>query len=531
MNRRTLLKWAGSMSAPLLAEAFQNKPATEPIDIGQNAQLFFDYTLVEMTQDLTQVMHNPVRYSGNPVIRRDRPWEGVPYFVLSSGDVLYSPSEKLFRMWYEDLSFNHDKFLKDPNSDTWDYMFMHYLYAQSPDGMHWEKPSLNVVSQWGPNTNVVFGDAKYGKVHTMTILDDPRETNVARRFKALYVHSTGGRDYTIGLAWSPDAVHWTPAPQNPQFGSVGPHLSDVLILSYDPTIKRYVMLTRHPRQGGPPPPAKLPLTQSFIRPTFPWNPARESRRRIWRTESEDLIHWSELEMVLCPDDEDNWDDTYFGMVQFRRGPLLIGLLTVFHTVEDSWNIQLAFSHDGHSWKHAGARKPFLDFGADGAWDRWCISPLSQPIIVKDEMWFYYGGAINHHDYWFSHDQVDLPEARDLKYVEHGLGLAKLRLDGFISVSASRREGTLVTRPVKSAGSKLVINGVCGSGGSILAELSDLQDNVLPGYSRAECDLFSGDSVSRALTWRGKDHLSGASGIKVRFFLRNADLYSFRIADA
>lgn len=95
MDRRTILKWTGSMAGLPLAQAnaFQSKSATapasehkDPIDIGHVPQFFFDYTLVEMSQDLTQVMHHPVRYRDNPVIKRDRAWEGVPYFVLSSGD-------------------------------------------------------------------------------------------------------------------------------------------------------------------------------------------------------------------------------------------------------------------------------------------------------------------------------------------------------------------------------------------------------------------------------------------------------------
>jgi hypothetical protein len=147
------------------------------------------------------------------------------------------------------------------------------------------------------------------------------------------------------------------------------------------------------------------------------------------------------------------------------------------------------------------------------------------------MWFYYGGAINHHDYWFSHDDVDFPEARDLKYVEHGLGLAKLRLDGFVSASSFAREGILVTRPVKSNGGRLVINAECRTGGSIVAELADLEDNVLSGFNKGACEPFVGNAVNHELRWRNQPRISADAGLKVRFFLRNADLYSFRIADA
>src|SRR5579872_7317795 len=116
MNRRTLLKWTAAMGAlpRTVARASQSTSPTtattatgqkESADVGQTIQLFFDYNVVQMIQDLTQVMHRPVRYGGNPVIKRDRTWERVPYFVVSSGNVLYSPTEKLWRCWYEDLMF------------------------------------------------------------------------------------------------------------------------------------------------------------------------------------------------------------------------------------------------------------------------------------------------------------------------------------------------------------------------------------------------------------------------------------------
>jgi hypothetical protein len=506
------------------------------IDVGEDVQLFFDLDRIQMIQDATQVVHQPQRHPRNPLIRGDRPWEKVLYFVSSSGNVLYSPGEDLFRIWYEDLGFDHAAFMADPNPYPWDHMMLHYLYATSKDGLSWDKPTLNQVPS-APGTNVIFGTPEY-KVHVLSVVDDPRAQGTDRRFKGIYVHPTVSRGpgHEIAVGWSPDGIRWTPAPTLPQFGNLGPHLGDVLIMSYDETIDRFVLLTRHPRMHGEPGPATLPRTRSLIRPRFPNDPPREGRRRIYRSESEDLLTWTEPELVFAPDDEDEWEDTFFCMVQFRRGPLRIGLLTVFHTVENSWDMQLAFSRDGGcSWRRVGKRRTFFGYGPEGAWDRWCISSWSQPIIRGEQMWLYYGGAINHHDYWWSadHAEIDLDEAGNLSRVDHGLGLATIRLDGFVSASTFVRQGILITHALASANAhRLELNLRTRNNGFVAVELTDAEDHVLQGYSRDDSDTFNGDAVAHTVTWKGRPDLpteARASGIKMRLYSKQADVFSYRFA--
>ena len=45
-------------------------------------------------------------------------------------------------------------------------------------------------------------------------------------------------------------------------------------------------------------------------------------------------------------------------------------------------------------------------------------------------------------------------------------------------------------------------------------------------------MFTGDSVRHVFSWRGRTDVNMIPGIvKVKFYLRNADLFAFRIADA
>ena len=52
------------------------------------------------------------------------------------------------------------------------------------------------------------------------------------------------------------------------------------------------------------------------------------------------------------------------------------------------------------------------------------------------------------------------------------------------------------------------------------------NDVWPGFGRADCHRFEGDSISHNLTWSGGAPGDLKGGIKLRFHLRGAELYSF-----
>ena len=108
-------------------------------------------------------------------------------------------------------------------------------------------------------------------------------------------------------------------------------------------------------------------------------------------------------------------------------------------------------------------------------------------------------------------------------------LAKLRLDGFVSVDAGDEMGSLVTKPFLCKGGRLSINAAA-RGGLVAVAVLDKQGIQYDGFSRAECALFDGDSIRHEVTWREKgslDELRGRS-IRLKFYLRNAHLYSFAV---
>ena len=127
-------------------------------------------------------------------------------------------------------------------------------------------------------------------------------------------------------------------------------------------------------------------------------------------------------------------------------------------------------------------------------------------------------------------------------VSYCLGLATMRRDGFVSLGASlEREGIIVTEPFVAPGNTLVINASCKKGGYVKVEVTDWQDQPVPGGREDQCDIFDGDAIEHIVTWHGNQsmpmpkptsddiRLPETPYRRLRFTLRGAELYSFRIA--
>ena len=135
-------------------------------------------------------------------------------------------------------------------------------------------------------------------------------------------------------------------------------------------------------------------------------------------------------------------------------------------------------------------------------------------MVGDKLYFYFGGT----------DRV-----HDEKRVQAAIGLATLRLDGFCSMSnLDSKEGWLITRREPFRTPIVTINARTQPSGSISAEILDRKNKVVAGFSRSQCMPFQGDSVRHRLQWTTKNFPAGAmaSDYKIRFWLKNAELFSY-----
>ncbi len=124
-------------------------PSDDPVDISAARQLFLDDHVIAERENVTREVAQVRKYSGNPILTANRPWDQHPVLY---GSVILDPLEG-YRMWYF----------------TWDkrgglHKFGHRYadrgfvgYARSDDGRSWEKPELDIVKYEGQRTNCVIG--------------------------------------------------------------------------------------------------------------------------------------------------------------------------------------------------------------------------------------------------------------------------------------------------------------------------------------------------------------------------------------
>jgi len=195
------------------------------------------------------------------------------------------------------------------------------LYAESDDGIAWQKPNLGLYEDRdGDRANNIF-------LSRLTLRSDdtkPSHTSQDHNLNILYTPHLGieriytiiSYDYAVSgyapydgyfLAFSPDGLHWIDGPQAP----VIPGHADVGWFTYDEVDQRF--------RG---------IVKSY------YNIRGYSRRSINATESVDGYAWTLPRPAILPDAEDDaWAEgrpeqhtQYYGMPIVRYESLLLGFL-------------------------------------------------------------------------------------------------------------------------------------------------------------------------------------------------------------
>ena len=111
----------------------------------------------------------------------------------------------------------------------------------------------------------------------------------------------------------------------------------------------------------------------------------------------------------------------------------------------------------------------------------------------------------------------------------GVGLATLRLDGFVSVQPQSDEetGVLTTRPFVFVGNEILVN-TDARRGSLRVEVLDADGQPIPGFTDQDCQPFHGNNLRHPLKWKGQTDCRQIQGkpIRLRFHLQRSKLYSF-----
>jgi len=470
--RHTVLSMAGIVApvlfAVLASADFTNLPdRIEPIKIGSRLELFVDHHLIDQLKgDAELKLHRPV--PRDVVLVTGEPWEGntcAYYTIFQDGDV--------YRMYYRGSHYD-EKTHKSAHREV-------TCYAESKDGVHWTKPKLNLFEFNGSKQNNIVWDGI--GTHCFTpFRDDNPNCGPQTRYKAIARGQPRGKRglYTFG---SPDGIHWAPINDEPVI-TEGAFDSQNLAF-WDPHVKLYREYHR----------------------TF-----HEGVRAIMTSTSDDYQHWTKPVLLEHPGAPR--EHLYTNAIRpYERAPhVLIGFPTRYLPNEES-RVEPTFmtSRDGRTFH----RRPEALIPEDAPKDRsgnrsnymtWGLVKLpgdeDQYSVYATEA--YYTGS----------------DSRVRRFT--------FRIDGFVSVRASKDGGELLTKPVEFDGKELKINFATARAGMLRIELQDANGDPIEGFNFNDCPPIRGDAVEHTVAWKRGTDLSRLAGtpIRLRVRIESGDLYSF-----
>lgn len=447
-------------------------PAVIPIDVGR--QLFVDDFLVEETT-LKRTFHSAEYYPDNPVLKPDRPWESEgpsPTAMVFSDGVWYDPADKLFKMWYM------GGYVRST------------CYATSKDGIHWEKPSLDVV----PGTNIV----QPGGRDSCTVWLDLEEKDPTRRYKFFRSHGNGG--WGLSVYFSDDGIHWGDAVI--RSGPCG----DRTTVFFNPFRNVWVYSIR---DGAP----RLGRIRRY----------REHRDVLAgaRWKQGEPVLWIGADRLDSRREDLNIQPQLYNLDAVAYESIVLGLFTIWRGQPKDRakpnEVLLGFSRDGFHWDRP-CRTPFIPVSENyGDWNWGNVQSAGGGcLVVRDKLYFYVSA------------RAGIRGSSTSGVCSTGLAI--LRRDGFASMDAAESEGTLTTRPLRFGGKHLFVN-VDADGGELLVEILDENGGVVPGFSKSDCMGVRADSTIQRVYWKSEHDLSALAGksVRFRFHLKKGKLYAFWVS--
>jgi hypothetical protein len=491
-------------SNPIEEKMIMEEPpeVRNPLNIGNEEVLFIDPATVESTDRILRAFHQPEKRA-EPVLGVDTPWEGM---TTTLPCVLYDEKETKFRMWYSTF-FIPEEFRRKGEVPGDDKLSSRICYAESNDGVHWEKPRLGLFKFDGQDTNVVL-EEMVGWRAVSAVLELPEKARLGRFI--LY------RANPDNLYVSDDGIRWK------QVTNMS-YRSDSGSLMYDPKRNRLVWCVK---TGG----------QRYDGTWEGHAVGMALMEKLPEAVSKNAWQQWPPKPVFIPDEEDDLDARSQGFTNrgfymwtgWPYGSAYLGWLWRYdrwippHPHDGPLYMELVYSPDGENWKRIPERPVILPYGDVGDFDSSHALTCNPPIRVGDELWIYYAGSEATHG-WNLDSGIQWKGGR----MRHAIGVAKWRLDGFMSLDAIG-VGSFTTRPFVFEGRTLNIN-FKSPNGFVKVGIIDENEKAFADFSPADCDQIQGDSVRQLVSWKGNSDVSALAGkpVRLRFEMMHAAVYSFQ----
>ena len=476
--------------------------AGEAIDIGSRRELFIDDILIDKLSGARQVLQHPTPRETCLVC--DAPWEGsgCGYFAV------FRDGESC-KMYYRGA---HIAIEGGKSARTHDYVA---CLATSPDGIAWTKPDLGVLEFQGSKHNNIVWVGRPAAHDFTPFRDTHPACKPEARYKAI---STAGMRKGALAFQSPDGIHWSAMNDGKPVITKGAF--DTQNLAFWDTVRReYRAYVRDFRNGV---------------------------RDVRTCTSQDFIHWTEPAWLDYPGAPREHIYTNQVLPYYRAPHIFIGFPTRY--LDRGWTESTkALPELDHRKLRAAANRRYgtalteglLMVSRDGrTFHRWKDAFL-RPGPERPGQWKYGDNYLAWHVVeTASHLRGAPPELSLYATESYWTGKATalrrytLRIDGFVAVHAAADGGEMVTKPLTFQGKRLSLNLATSIAGDVRVELQDPDGRAIEGFAAADCHELFGDTLDRVVAWKGGADVSKLAGqpVRLRFVLRDADLYSFQFQD-
>ncbi len=506
----------------ILLGAFAGLADAESIRIGSRRELLVDDHLIESFSGRAELrMHQPERR--DIALVTDRPWEGNACAYRT----IFRDGAKV-RMFF--TGNHYDLKVKGMKGHP-----PYICYAESVDGIRWTRPDLNLVSfggsarnniVMGPDTVKIPGLDKLETDHFAVFKDPNPDRRAGEEYKMLVL---GNRAlYALG---SPDGFHWKPISNEPVLAKA--YFDSKNLAFWDAGSKLYRAYYRDFRNT---------ITGAQRSQQAKQDEGVRYVRDIMTSVSTDFIHWSEPQWLRYPGSPD--EELYTNQIEpyYRAPHLLIGFPKRYQ--DRGWSEAMRLLPN---LEHRQARSAVAPRYGTAVTDALFMTSRDGLTFKRWGEAFLRPGP--HSNNWVYGDNdpawgvietpshiESAPRELSIYAVENywrgnamNLRRFALRIDGFVSLQAPLSGGEIVTKPLIFEGSQLEINFSTSAAGSIRWELQDEAGKPLPGFSLAENPEIFGDAIDYTVPLRAGSKLAEAAGrpVRLRFALRDADLYSFR----
>ncbi len=474
---------AGVCLALTIVPAFLNGAYADPIDIASRLEPMMDDHLIDDLSGLELRLHNPVPREA--VITFDEPWEGN-----TSGYYTVFRDNRKFRMYYRGSHFD---------LETKKGTGQRACYAESRDGIDWQKPELGLFEFEGSKKNNIVWDGP-GSHNFSPFKDANPKCAPDARYKAL------GRDKGGLIAFkSPDGIRWSLIQKEPVITKGA--FDSQNIAFWDSVRECYVDFHRGFKDGV---------------------------RDIMTCTSDDFVNWTEPQWLDYGDIPKEHLYTN-AITTYPRAPhILVGFPKRFVP-----------SRDPGLHHHPGVSDGVFMTSRDGLhWHRW-REALIRPGL-QESRWV----NRNNMTAWGilqlpskipgTPDELSIYSSEGYYTGPCKLRRFTVRLDGFISVHAPAEPGSVTTKLLtfaddpavdtqETAKTRLMINYSTSATGTIRCAILDAGGEPIEGYSIDDCDPVYGDHIQREVTWSGNAELAPLAGkpVRLKFVMSDADLYAIQ----